>query len=601
MDGPTLEWFRIQEDLMTAESHILLLFDCCFAAQAGRARQQRPSRIELLAAAAMGMETPMPGHRSFTMALIRELTTGFKKEGFVIVSDLHRRLVARETELWATPFYMKLGHEQKSIRLERLCESTSLDMVDDANGVSFQLLVKTRAQLDQSNLDEITRWLGENRPPTVATLHVENVLKITNCIHNFIEDVRKGNQPLTKTLNEPVIGDILGAWENAVAVIERVLAEQRDPNRVYRDLSTVQKLAGHLLAQLDVENSVFVDLLERKLLNSPLLVDEAMENTAARTLGIADQLRLRQIICSPERPNFESFQAASGEESASNLGIMEEYKKYGPYTNPAEIPALTKRVSRLAELLSSPKDPRFLSLRCVGWCHKPLEHQYVLNFEIPGTYGGENRPYNTLQSIIQRSRGTARPSLDDRLKIALLLAKAVQKWHSVGWLHQGISSPNVIFFNLKGGKTDYSSPFLGGFEFARPDSDPSIGQSADDVAFNVYRHPARQGDTRKGHRKIHDIYSLGVVLLEIGLWQSGFDIVNSRGQGAFSAQVMQQKLQIAAAERLSHYAGRSYEEAVDVCLSSGFNVDLDDENESQLARSFEKAVIDKLAKGIAVQ
>ncbi|KAK3494387.1 uncharacterized protein B0T23DRAFT_427405 [Neurospora hispaniola] len=38
---------------------------------------------------------------------------------------------------------------------------------------------------------------------------------------------------------------------------------------------------------------------------------------------------------------------------------------------------------------------------------------------------------------------------------------------------------------------------------------------------NVYRHPSRQGfDPAEKYRMQHDIYSLGVCLLEIGLWES---------------------------------------------------------------------------------
>jgi hypothetical protein len=599
-DGPTLEWFRIQEDLMTAESHILLLFDCCFAAQAGRGRCNRPGRIDLLAAAAMGMETPMPGGKSFTKALIREIRAGFRRDRHVIVSELHRRLVARESQLWATPFYVKLGQGQTPIRLERLSESLSPKPADGTNSFSFQLQIDAETQLNESNLNQIARWLGENTPSAIAKLHVEKILETTACIQDFVEDVRDGDQPLVIGLTNTAIEDILGTWDHAIAMIKQTLAQQRGLGLTCRDVPTVQDLAEKLLHQLEVENSGFVDLLEQKLLNSSTIPDEAIDSTAASKLGVADQLRLRKVIRSPRTSKIEPLEAPR-EDSKAELMEMQEYKSYGPYMDPADIPALTKRVSHLAELLSAPKRPEFLSLKCLRWRHEPFENRYVLDFEIPRAYDNGKGKYQTLMSIIQGSRGTERPSLDERFRMALLLARAVQKWHSVGWLHQGISSSNIIFFNLQQGReVDYSRPFLAGFDFARPNSDPSIGHAADDVAFNVYRHPARQGDARKGHRRIHDIYSLGVVALEIGLWQRAFDIVSSRGNQPLSAQIIQQKLQVAAIERLPHYAGSSYSAAVDACLTSKCIVDLDDENESQLGRSFEKAVINRLVKGLDV-
>jgi hypothetical protein len=37
------------------------------------------------------------------------------------------------------------------------------------------------------------------------------------------------------------------------------------------------------------------------------------------------------------------------------------------------------------------------------------------------------------------------------------------------------------------------------------------------AARDVYRHPERQGRPQKLFKKVHDIYALGVVMLEIGM------------------------------------------------------------------------------------
>jgi hypothetical protein len=36
---------------------------------------------------------------------------------------------------------------------------------------------------------------------------------------------------------------------------------------------------------------------------------------------------------------------------------------------------------------------------------------------------------------------------------------------------------------------------------------------------NIYRHPRRWGVPTESFNAIHDIYALGVVLLEIGMWR----------------------------------------------------------------------------------
>jgi hypothetical protein len=190
-----------------------------------------------------------------------------------------------------------------------------------------------------------------------------------------------------------------------------------------------------------------------------------------------------------------------------------------------------------------------------------------------------------------------------------MLARAVLKWHLVGWVHQGISSHSIIFFrdntaesSSRGGRPNYHEPFLHGFEFARPDSDPSMGRALDDIEFNVYRHPDRQGDARKGHLKKHDIYSLGVVLLEIGLWQNLVDMFRNAAPSPkpMNGSDVAKTLRKHCTERLAHFAGTCYRNVVDLCLSGEFGVHVDDEFGSHLARAFQERVVDTLAKGVGL-
>ncbi|KAF4540152.1 Het-s domain protein [Lasiodiplodia theobromae] len=45
-----------------------------------------------------------------------------------------------------------------------------------------------------------------------------------------------------------------------------------------------------------------------------------------------------------------------------------------------------------------------------------------------------------------------------------------------------------------------------------------------DLERNLYRHPDRQGRPKTSFSKLHDIYALGVVLLEIGLWEMALSL-----------------------------------------------------------------------------
>jgi hypothetical protein len=92
-------------------------------------------------------------------------------------------------------------------------------------------------------------------------------------------------------------------------------------------------------------------------------------------------------------------------------------------------------------------------------------------------------------------------------------------------VHESFRSENILFFprllktqesTKSEDRLDISRPWVMGFEFSRPEFDFSSGRPDKDVARNIYRHPERQKQPQRPFSKVHDIYSLGVVLLEIG-------------------------------------------------------------------------------------
>jgi hypothetical protein len=582
----------------------LLILDCCFAAQAGRGTDRRPGQVELIAAAAMGMKTPMPGPGSFTRTVIKEMRDARKTKENLTTLELHRRLVDRRANLVATPVYVKLTPKPRTIKLEPFPEVYYSGTELEPDGPLFQLLVRTNAQLDQPTITEISEWLGSNIPPTVTTVRAHSVLETTVEIQRLIEDITQGQTSLANALDKPALEDIMAAWGSVTALIEQNKIHLQNSPHEAVDKLPLRVETKDFIEKLEAKNSAFLDTAELNILLSSTddgQIESALHDDTIQKLGIANHLRLRRIVTLHDGEIMKMPDKVPAD-TKSDLPVLQEFKEYGPYLNPAELPDLKARVNFLAQILATPKSPDYLSMRCRGWHHEPLMYRFVLEFDIQQNHEAELNAHQNLQSIIRTMKGADRPSLNQRFCIALKLAKAVQKWHSVGWLHQGISSPNVIFFMLKGiRKLDYSSPFLQGFEFARPDADPSIGRPADDILASLYRHPDRKIPERKGHRKIHDLYSLGVVLLEIGLWQSIVDIVQGKSKQVSSPEMVRYKIQVAISDRLGHYVGKTYQAAVNVCLNSDFGVELDDRQESRLARAFQKKVIDEIGKGVLLQ
>ena len=97
------------------------------------------------------------------------------------------------------------------------------------------------------------------------------------------------------------------------------------------------------------------------------------------------------------------------------------------------------------------------------------------------------------------------------------MAKSASYLHTFNFVHKNIRPESVLCFR----SAARTNTFLVGFDAFRA-ADGSTNLFGD-VAWdrNLYRHPQRQGlYVAEKHRMEHDIYSLGVCLLEIRLWES---------------------------------------------------------------------------------
>lgn len=127
-------------------------------------------------------------------------------------------------------------------------------------------------------------------------------------------------------------------------------------------------------------------------------------------------------------------------------------------------------------------------------------------------------------------------SLSARFDLARQLVKAVSYVHLYEFVHKNIR-PETILILRKG---NYGSANAGGgdemamlvgFDVLRDAEGKTNRLGDDDWEKNLYRHPHRQGKTPKtDYNMRHDIYSIGVCLLEIGLWGSfvEYDKVNEK-------------------------------------------------------------------------
>lgn len=130
-----------------------------------------------------------------------------------------------------------------------------------------------------------------------------------------------------------------------------------------------------------------------------------------------------------------------------------------------------------------------------------------------------------------RKTGACPPSLTARLEIAQSLASSVSFVHVCNLVHKNIRPESTVLFQspekgdeqgvTRDGPAWRHRVFLLGFDGFRREHYQTLRVGDTSFERNLYRHSSRQGPiANENYVMQHDIYSLGVCLLEIGLWRS---------------------------------------------------------------------------------
>ncbi|TGO22603.1 hypothetical protein BPAE_0161g00080 [Botrytis paeoniae] len=334
------------------------------------------------------------------------------------------------------------------------------------------------------------------------------------------------------------------------------------------------------------------------------------------------------IQLAPEEDSIDG-DAIRCEATYSHDGMEEpvwiEWKEYDcspGATSPS--PLIVDRVQKLAALLHhEPKPEAFRVPHCLGYFDnltsepnspssdseedEPPEARIGIVFRKPQSI--ETSP----TSLIQLFSNYPKPRITDRIKLAHALSNCLLYLHSVNWLHKGFRSHNIVFFPVTSndGKrliVNWDQVYLSGFDFARPArKDETTEIPGDGEEHNMYRHPSTQNigfGPRESYRKSFDIYSFGVVLVELCFWKSITEIMTEiSGRSSKRAKNVQEILM--SEEMLSKIGGEMgeiVEEVVKRCIVGGKELGIEDgEDEmgdervaSKLGMRFFENVVKKL-------
>ncbi|KAL2057526.1 hypothetical protein ABVK25_001910 [Lepraria finkii] len=262
-------------------------------------------------------------------------------------------------------------------------------------------------------------------------------------------------------------------------------------------------------------------LSELKCLRDAMKTDESLDSTNKPMFISLNDMEFKRTPI-----KFSSSQVARKEHEAGSTYIVDTMSLH-PQAN---VQATTKDVRHLARTLSTMIPLTFGLLRCQGVIKnlppasnslkappKPGSTSPLYGFEfvfaLPQGLGTPQSLRGLLLSPIQEH------PLNERFEVAKQLANSVMFVHNAQFVHKNISPETILL--LRSESSVLGMPFLVGFEKFRLADGKTYHIGDSKWQQNLYRYPTRQG-MRPGedYRMQHDIYSLGVCLLEIGLWSS---------------------------------------------------------------------------------
>jgi hypothetical protein len=262
--------------------------------------------------------------------------------------------------------------------------------------------------------------------------------------------------------------------------------------------------------------------------------------------------------------------------------VLIEWRTFERNVNEDFAHVLYSRVENLARLLhpATRKPSSYGALDCIGFYPDYVRSRYGFVYSLPHA----NTAPVTLQQLLVKAASNplaVRPHLGARFALARRIARSLLQLHASGWLHKGLCSQNVLFFLPNAAESsdsggdgvvdvsleDSLQAWITGFDYARPDDlRAETDKRPADAETDIYRHRlVLEGTVR--YRRAFDIYSLGLVLLEIGLWMPLKNIYKAK----YTYETFKLRLEQFHYPSLAFAAGKTYESVVRRCLDDGLN------------------------------
>jgi len=275
--------------------------------------------------------------------------------------------------------------------------------------------------------------------------------------------------------------------------------------------------------------------------------------------------------------------------SNTSLPVLIEYVNSGQDSNTS---VLISRLEQISEVLDSAHSRGEASLsRLIGYFQDAHQPRYGLVFELPRKVRRDMPEIRRLQStqapvtlldVLQNSSGQHSqlvtnsalvPSLDQRFLLAKQITSCISILTANSCVHGQVNSHAITLLprvntasrSSRVSEYDIREPCLGGYAVSPGQSSDSSGTR---IRAFIYCHPraanAADGSRSRRQSACYDLYSLGLVLLEIGLWLPLSDIFKDK----YTLQDFRTRIERIWVPRLAGKCGTAYMIAVQECISA---------------------------------
>lgn len=199
-----------------------------------------------------------------------------------------------------------------------------------------------------------------------------------------------------------------------------------------------------------------------------------------------------------------------------------------------------------------------------------------------------------------------KPTLEDRMALATTLAESLYYLHSVNFLHKRITRWTVIFESGPFHEDlDCRRPILSKFDFSKLGVlEKNKNKVVPLNAYNLYRHQ----DTlhqRIEQARSHDIFGLGVILIEVALWKRIENVIDKDSEDSQKWYPALEKVNEDGDDlrpNMKAEVGTEYTNAVSCCIIGGERLGLPpdhaetEQDAIQVQEAFYNNVIQKLRR-----